>query len=385
MTLCEKYKPKTLKEIKGQDLAVQRINSFIKKFPEKKVLILHGPTGTGKTCLAHALCKETNSEILEINASDLRNREQIEKIIGEASQQKSLFSKTKILLVDEIDGINKDDFGGLPELIKLIEETAFPIIITANNIWDKKFSELRRKSELVQLKDLSYQTIFNIIKGISETEKLNLNDDILKSIAIKARGDARAAINDLQTIDNEIKTENIHERDKEDNIFNVLNRIFKAPTDNSTMQLYDTLSMPLDEIFLWLEKNIPLEYKGEELAKAFYALSKADVFRGRIYRQQHWRFLVYQNLLMSAGVSASKKEIKKGFTIYEKPDRILKIWLINQKTQQKKSIAEKYAKLTHTGKKRALKDFNIIKYIIKNPDITQKLNLTEQEIEFLKG
>lgn len=43
-------------------------------------------------------------------------------------------------------------------------------------------------------------------------------------------------------------------------------------------------------IFLWIEENIPYEYKGEELARAYDALSIADVFRGRIHRQQHWRF-----------------------------------------------------------------------------------------------
>ena len=66
--------------------------------------------------------------------------------------------------------------------------------------------------------------------------------------------------------------------------------------------------MELSQITLWVEKNIPKECKGRELAQAFDALSKADVFKGRIYRQQHWRFLVYQNFLLSAGMSAAKNK-----------------------------------------------------------------------------
>ena len=70
--------------------------------------------------------------------------------------------------------------------------------------------------------------------------------------------------------------------------------------------------MPLDEIILWVEKNLPMEYEGEELARAFDLLSKVDVFKGRIYKQQYWRFLVYENAFLSYGISSSKKQVKFG-------------------------------------------------------------------------
>jgi len=386
MTLTEKYKPRSFKEIKGQDIAIERIKSFLKRFPEKRALILQGPAGCGKTCLAYCLAYETNSEILEINASDLRNREQIANVIGQASKQSSLFNKNKILLIDEIDGITKDDYGGLSELTRLISTTNYPIIITANNIWDRKFSELRQKSEILQLKQLDYNIVFKILKDIAEKENLNLNEDILKSLAIKSKGDIRAAINDLQTISEETTHQDIHERDREENIFYILEKILKQLPNYETIKLYDKVNTPLDEIFLWLEENIPLEYKGEELYKAIRALSKADVFRGRIHRQQHWRFLVYQNFLLSFGVSSAKKQVKTSFTSYKKPSRILKIWIMNQKQKYKKSISQKYAKFTHTNIKRAEKDFPIIRQIMKSePKTAEQLKLNEDEIKFLFG
>lgn len=384
-TLCDKYKAKCFADIKGQDFAIELLKFFIKKFPKKKSLILHGPAGTGKTSLAHALASETNSEIIELNASDLRNREKIASIIGQASLQKSLFSKNKILLVDEIDGITKDDKGGLLELSALITRTNFPIIMTANKIWDIKFSDLRRKSELIQLKELNYETIFKLLKEISEKENFKFSDDIIKTIAIKARGDIRAAINDLQTITSTTEHQGIHERDKEEDIFNILKQVLQQLPNHQTLNLYEKTSLSLDEIFLWLEENIPQEYKNEELYKAFNALSLADVFRGRIHRQQHWRFLVYQNFLLSAGVSSAKNQVKFGFTIYKKPGRILKIWLINQKQKYKKSVAEKYANYCHISRKKALKDFLIIKKILKNEKIGKELRLEQEEIDFLKA
>ncbi|MGD2072823.1 MAG: hypothetical protein PVG65_04980, partial [Candidatus Thorarchaeota archaeon] len=298
-------------------------------------------------------------------------------------KQKSLFKENKILLIDEVDGINREDRGGLQELIRLIEASSFPVIITANDIWDRKFSGLRRKTEILSLKEPDYRVIFQLLKQISEKENLNLKENILTSIAVKSKGDVRAAINDLQTSSSDTTHEHIHERDREDNIFNTLKKIFKSLPDRETLFLYDKVNMSLDEILLWLEENIPKEYSGEELYKAFDAVSKADVFRGRIYRQQHWRFLVYQNFLLSAGVSSAKKQVKVGFTKYQKPTRILKIWLINQKTQCKKSISEKYAQATHTNKKRAMKEFPIIRQILKNENIRTELDLDEKEISFL--
>lgn len=385
-TLCEKYRPACFSDIKGQELAIDKIKAFVRTFPSKKsAVLLHGPTGTGKTSLAYALARETNSEILELNASDLRNREQLEKILKPASEQASLFSKNKIILVDEADGISTADRGGLPELLSLIDKTKFPIIITANDIWQQKFNLLRKKVELIQLKNLDYRTILSILKNIALKEKIQVKEDILASIAIKSKGDVRAALNDLQTIEEINKPEDISERDKEDDIFNVLRIIFKQTAHKETLMLYDTLSMPLDDILLWLEENIPYEYRGKELYKAFDALSKADVFRGRIHRQQHWRFLVYENILLSAGVSSAKQAPRTGFTAYKRPERILKIWLANQRNAKRKEICIKYAKFCHVSIKRAVKDFPIIKQIISNkPETYKQLKLSEEEIEFLE-
>ncbi len=383
MSLCEKYRANCFADIKGQEPAIEKIKTFFQEFPKKKALILHGPPGTGKTSLAHALANEKNLEILELNASDFRNKEQLEKILAPAASQKSLFAKGKIILVDEVDGISSLERGGLPELLDIISNTSFPIIITANDIWDRKFNELRRKCELVQLKEVNYNIILEILKEISVKEQLDIDETTLKSISAKSRGDLRAAINDLQSIRNAASPESISERDKQADIFNIMKQIFKSKPTNETIRVYDSTDMNLDEIVLWIEENIPNEYQGKELYKAFEALSRADVFRGRIYRQQHWRFLVYQNIMLSAGVSAAKDNVKIGFTSYKKPSRILKIWMANQKNMRKKSIASKYAKFCHISKKRALKDFFLIKRII-NSDIAQKIKLSEEEVAFLQ-
>src|SRR3989344_390657 len=388
-TWVEKYRPKYFSDIRGQSLAVEKLGNFLKAFntggTRGKAIALHGPPGTGKTSLAHVVANETKSEIFELNASDLRDREKINEILKPATEQRSLTNKGKVILVDEVDGISEVDRGGLDELISLIESSSHPMIITANDIRDKKFSELRKKVEMVQLKEIDYKTIKEIMIEILRKEKKFIDGNILTNIAIKSQGDFRAAINDLQIAASMPNPSDIiiDERNKETDIFSAMRLIFKGKPSNSLLKLFDSLNMPIEEILLWIEENIPAEYTGVELAKAYEMLSRVDIFKKRIYRQQYWRFLVYENAFLSYGVASAQKTEKLGFTSYKKPTRILKMWLNNQRIEKKKTIAKKYAKYVHIGEKRALYEFPTIKSFLLKSEVQKELNLTEEEIEYL--
>lgn len=384
----EKYRANTFLEVKGQDLAIDKVKMFLRGFPKKKALILHGPPGIGKTSLAYSIASEIDAEILELNASDLRNKAKIAEVIGPASQQRSLFKKNKIILVDEVDGVSAiKDRGGLGELLVLIEKSSFPIIVTANDIWQQKFGVLRQKSELVGLREVDYKVILDILRKVCDAENVAVSADVLTSISIRARGDIRAALNDLQLLSFGSSPELLKEgadRDRETSIFTALQYVFKnSKIDTEMIRVFDDVNMNIDDIFLWVEENIPLEYKGEELAKAFDALSLADVFRGRIQRQRHYRFMVYESFLLGAGIAGAKKSNRTGFTNYKKPSRILKIWLQNQRSAKKKSICSKYAKLAHISTKTAMKDFMLLKVILQEEKIRKELKLSDDEIAYL--
>lgn len=382
--LTHKYTPKTLKDIKGQEIAIERLKYNI---GNKTPTILHGYQGTGKTSSVYALANDLNYEVLEINASDCRNKERINSIIGGAAQQLSLFKKGKIILIDELDGISgTKDRGGLQALNKLLNVIHHPIVLVSNDIWNKKFNTLRKKFDLIEYKKLNHLTILDHLKGIAKKEKIKYQEQDLKFLSRSAKGDLRAALVDLQTSteDNNLDINLLTERQTTENIFNALKLIFKTLDPMVALSSLDRVSENLDEFFLWMEENLPKEYKNEDLSSAFDSLSKADVFRGRIRRRQYYRFMVYQNVLLTVGVALAKKQKNPGFVNYTRSSKILKMFIAKMRNAKTLAISKTLASLTHTSTKRVRKDFNLYKNFLKNQDVIEELELSEDEIKFLK-
>lgn len=394
-----KYQPRVPQEIIGQDRAFNELKDYVRNYSRqrKKGLILYGPSGTGKTSSVYVIASLLSLEVLEINASDVRNAAQINDKIGSALGQQSLFSRGKLLLIDEIDGLagNKDR-GGIQALTKLMARSPFPVIFTAIDPWQQKLSKLRSKCETVEFHALSYLSISGLLKSICAREGINADDSSIKALARLSAGDARAATNDLQMLSGPKKEltkeslESLGLRDKEESILNALMKVLKTTDENIAIEAFAKVNEDFDEIMLWLDENLPKEYtKAKDLARAYDNMSRADVFRGRIRRWQHWRFLVYMNALLSAGIAVSKDNKYSGYIKYTKTSRILKMFWAKQKRMKKEAIAQKIALHTHTSRKQAL--YSTLPYIQRifreNPEqaslIADELDLNNEEIQVI--
>jgi replication factor C large subunit len=377
----QKYAPKNTKEHIGQELALESLRTFLKDFPKKRAAILSGPTGVGKTDAVYLIAKEHELELLEVNASDDRDKQAILAKVGEAAAQKSLFFKGKIILIDEVDSVSgRQDFGAIPAIISVIEKSRVPIIMTGNDVFDPKFSSLRSKSKIIECTPLDYTSIVKILKRICKTENLTCTEDVLARLARRSGGDARAAITDLQILSfgrKSIEKEDIDalsERKNTSSMAQALTKIFKSTDFALTINAFDDTDEDLDSVLLWMDENMPKEYQNpDDLARAFDELSKADIFRSRIRRRQEWRFLVYVNAFLSAGVALSKKHKYPTVQTYHESMRALRIWQLNQKNIAKKIVAEKLAEHLHISKKKAF--MNMLPFIAK---IARNANMKEK-------
>jgi len=127
----------------------------------KRGIYIYGAPGSGKTEFITSLLKELDYDVIKYDAGDIRNKSIIETITKHNMADKSVLSlfqdkpRPIAILMDEIDGMNNGDKGGINSLIKLIrpkktkkqklEEVTFsPIICISNYHIDKKIKELMK-------------------------------------------------------------------------------------------------------------------------------------------------------------------------------------------------------------------------------------------------
>jgi replication factor C large subunit len=277
-----------------------------------------------------------------MNASDTRNKKSIIETVGVAIKQKSLFAKNKLILIDEVDGVSgRDDRGGVAELSKLVKESSYPVVFTANDKESDKIKTLKKVSTYIDFENHSQELLLNLGKKIFDSEKVDFKEkDLLEFIDERNSTDIRGFINDLQAcvyegkflLDTELEV-----RDYKKKIEGLMDKIYYSYAEDSYKGGFNT-DINLDDLFLYLEENTPNVYSKVALINAFNEISKADVYRGKIRKWQHWRFLVYVNFYLTFGVSNSKgdseiKKIKdeKGNVKYKRNNRILMKWIYGNK------------------------------------------------------
>ncbi len=391
-----KYRPKRIKDIVGQNSAIEKLVDFISSYKRysKKAAFLYGPPGVGKTSSVYAIANELNLELIELNASDFRNKDIIQNIVGNAIAQRSLFFKQKIILIDEVDGVaGREDRGGLSEIAKIIKTTTVPIILTANDPFDSKFSSLRKLCLMIEFERLSYRSVLIYLKKICAIENISFEENALKKIAINSHGDMRAAINDLFLVaayDKKVNEENLSvlpSRDVEETMMQALVKVLKVKDFNVSRRAFDNVSLSPDEYILWIEENMLKEYEDlDDIDNALDALSKADIFMSRIRRWQYWRFLVYYLDYITAGVSLAKKEQYKKFVSYSRPRRMLTYWIYNNKYKLLNSALVKLSKVLYSSPNRIRRTMlPFLPTLLKNDSnfskyLKNEVGLTDEEV-----
>ena len=204
-----------LNKILNREENVNLIKECLQLFSEntnnlsvKKGIYIYGSPGSGKTEFITNILKEMDYDIIKYDAGDFRNKSIIDTISKHNMSDKNIMNlfhgkiKKIAIIMDEIDGMNNGDKGGINTLIKLIrpkktkkqkleEVTMNPIVCIGNYHIDKKIKELMKVCNTIELKTPTNNQITILINQLIP----NLDKDIQVQLMNFVQGDLRKLIN----------------------------------------------------------------------------------------------------------------------------------------------------------------------------------------------
>jgi DNA polymerase III delta prime subunit len=200
-----------INKILDREKYVAHIKTILKDFEKnsgdltiKKGIYLYGEPGSGKTDFVTNVLKELDYDIIKYDAGDIRNKSIIDTITKHNMPNKNIMSmfhkkvKRIAIIMDEIDGMNSGDKGGINSLIKIVrpkktkkqrleEITLNPIICIGNYHIDKKIKELMKVCHVIELKPPTEGQMNSLIGELMT----GLDDKLKSNIIHFIQGDLR--------------------------------------------------------------------------------------------------------------------------------------------------------------------------------------------------
>ncbi|KAF9438709.1 hypothetical protein BGZ76_005654 [Entomortierella beljakovae] len=200
--------------------------------PDRKILLITGPPGLGKTTMAHVIAKQAGYNVIEVNASDDRTGQSVKGKIESVLDNQSIIGNNKpsLLIIDEIDGVSSS--GGEHSFIKLLVDIATveaatkedkakaagkkskkgtkkplmrPIICICNDQYAPALRPLRVIAQIYQFKKPSIRGIVTRLQQICEIEKIPSDTRAFGALYEMTEGDMRSCLNTLQFIKGKIR------------------------------------------------------------------------------------------------------------------------------------------------------------------------------------
>lgn len=307
--LVDKWRPDTVDEIQGNNKNIAEIKAWLRDFEAgDQARLLHGPPGTGKTSTAEALSNELDVPLMEINASDARKSDDIERFVDQADSS-PITSEYKLVLFDEVDSMSGR--ANLEPLKDYLDSPSNPTVFVCNDNYEVPQSIKNRVTSYKW--KLGVRSRKAKLKEIVQEEDLDLGASTISMLA--QRENLRDAIHDLQLlVESEKGLDTENDRSYEGSIFDEIDEVIKGKPVS--------LSRTPDRSILWVDKNIRGRYRLIELAAAFDSLSRADLWNGRVWQQgdPQYRWWKYSSDLVEAVPYLRLTDAYDGYISKDSPD-----------------------------------------------------------------
>ncbi|ONH68087.1 Chromosome transmission fidelity protein 18 [Cyberlindnera fabianii] len=239
--------------------------------PERKVLLINGPPGLGKTTVSHVIAKQAGYEVMEINASDERAGQRVRDKIKNSLTTSTFSGKPVCLIADEVDG--GAEFGFIKVLMDILKDDANtvrrfqhsesskffaqkgknrpkfllrPIICICNDPYVPALEKLRSQAEIVTFQQATEKALCDRLKHVCQAEKLRLTTAQLKEIILLTDFDIRSCLNLLQFGGGLNTSSDSRKKDFQMTWYGVVNEIFKRKAKLQKPAQFQELSQILN-------------------------------------------------------------------------------------------------------------------------------------------
>lgn len=368
-----------------------------------KPLLLIGSPGTGKTSFVKALSKYLDYDLIELNASDLRNKINLESIIGPILSNRSVFGKKILLFLDEVDGISgRDDFGGSSYLGAVLKDSDVPIIMAANSR-GPKMKDVIKNSKTISFHPLSPFASYLLVQHVLDEEKKSISENVKLDLIKQSKGDARSLLNGMQII-LEGKFQVDSRLRQEIPIEECVNYFFSSTDISKTKELLSRSSIRYStpkfgyspeerskDFLNALYTSIVSNHKvltSMDLAALLHHLSEADLFVNKIYENRNWRLLKYANDILVWKIFDYSRFPSITYNQYSVPFPL--IGSIFMRGQTLRQVRAELAREFHAGMSNVglfyypyliqiLRNSNLSTIDFKNPDNSKLNDIIEKE------
>jgi replication factor C large subunit len=301
-----------ISEFVGNENSRKKVVEWLVKWSDgSKPLLLVGPPGVGKTSFVHALSREFDIDLIELNASDTRNKNLLAQVIFPIFSNASLTGKNFLLFLDEIDGIsNREDSGGLDFLLDLFKEPSIRVVMVANksNEAIKKISKVSKTITFSPIPPrLSMLYLDRILR--LQNSSMKLEDRI--AVVRNCFGDIRSLLNAAQVMKAGYTTTKNPVLDID--IENMINHFFSSTTFAEALDVIQRADISYSDPRFGQSS----EDRRKDILAAFFSsivmskidiptitllldrLSELDVILSRSLVMRNWKILRYFPLILT--------------------------------------------------------------------------------------
>ena len=202
--LAERMRPRTFDEFVGQEELLSPGKPLREAIGRDLLqsMILWGPPGSGKTTLARIIADTTKARFLSFSAA-LSGIKEIRDVMAEAERLRRTTGRATMVFIDEIHRFNKAQQDAFLPRVE-----AGDIVLVGATTENPSFevnAALLSRSKVFVLRALTTDQVATILaralhdreRGLG-TERVSVDDTVLRAIAVHANGDARVALNLLE-------------------------------------------------------------------------------------------------------------------------------------------------------------------------------------------